>query len=198
MSAALSRIAAPGFALLLAFGLAACQSAPERPSLEPISFDDQPAIGLNVAEIRTAQTYEPPMEDPYVEHLFPDPPARAAKRWARERLEARGSRGTATFTVEEASVEQVPLETEGGLTGWLTTEPGTRYEALLTVRLEAERGGESASLTVTGERTTSLREGATLNEREETWHALTRRLMQDVDARLESALREGFPKFTVN
>lgn len=195
MSAVSSRVFAPVAALLLAFALSACQATPERPQLEPISFEDQPPIALDVAEVRVSQAYTAPMEPPHVEHLFPDPPARAAERWAQQRLAARGDRGSATVTVVDASVEEVELETKGGLSGWLTTEPGERYEARLEIRMDLERGGESASLTVSGQRTTSLREGATLNERDEAWHQLTRQLVRDIDGQIESSLRDGFPQF---
>ena len=195
MPAASPRLYAPVFALLLVFGLAACQATPERPRLQPVTFEDRPPIVLDVAEVRVSQAYAPPMEAPYVEHLFPDPPAHAAERWARQRLAARGDRGTATFTVLDASVEEVELETASGLRGWLTTEPGQRYEARLELRMDMERGGESASLTVSGRRTTSLQEGVTLNERDEAWHRLVQRLMDDIDGQLQSSLSEGFPQF---
>jgi len=182
-------------AVLLAAGLAACATPPERPEFPMPRFDDRPPIALDVAKLRIEQRYEPTLEPPFVEHLMPVSPGAAARQWAEDRLRAGGGEGRATFVITDASVKEVPLETTEGIQGWFTTEPAERYEARLEVRLEATRGNETGSLRVKAERATAVQEGASLNERETVWYELVTKLMDDFDAQMDESLSGSFEQF---
>lgn len=179
--------------LLAALGLAACATPPERNRFADITFEHLPDMELAVADIEVVDAYRPPLEEPYVEHLFPVKPAAAAERWARDRLVATGAAGTAVYTVEVGSVTEEELETSGGLAGLFTSEPAQRYEARVRVRMEIRGTGDEMSVEV--RRTASVPEGASLNERERVWYELVDKLMSDLNGQLEKTIRKTFARY---
>lgn len=180
-------------AVLLAGLAAACTTPPERNRFAELTFNHLPEIALDVARIQVVDVYEPPLEAPNVEHRVPVEPAAAAERWARDRLVAAGGDGAAVYTVEQASITAEELETEGGLEGLLTTEPAERYEARIRVRLAIRGTGDE--IAVEARRTTSVMEGASINEREKTWYGLVERTMQDLNGRLEESIRKHLARY---
>ena len=177
-----------GLSIVAVLGLAlgACESPPE-PSYPEITFTHKGPIRLSVSRIEVRNEYRPPFRDPNVEHLFPRPPGPVAERWARDRLVAAGAGGIATYVVTEASVTETPLEKSGGIAGLLTTDQEARYDGVIAVeiRVEDESGRRAASATARVERTRSVPEGLSLNEREQIWFEMTERMMVDLDAELE-------------
>lgn len=175
--------------------LAACTSAPPRQQFAGLTYEHLEPIRLAVGDIAIEQTYEPPMEPPFVEHTLPVSPAKAARTWAMDRLRAAGNEGRATFTIVDASVREVELETSSGLSGLFTSEPSQRYEAKLEIHMTLRRPDATGELKVNAERATSVQEDASVNEREKAWYGLVERLMQDVNARLEKTLSREWEPF---
>jgi hypothetical protein len=170
--------------LFLGLALGACTAAPPPKSdFAPISFAGKPSLQLDVG----------------VEHLFPDKPVDAATRWAGERLIAAGPANRARYIVREASVTETRLKRKGGLTGALTTEQSERYDARVVVEIQIAGGadGSTGTATVQAERSITVPEDATLNERERTWHELTQKLMADLDAQLEQTVTTVFFRYLI-
>lgn len=180
-------------ALVLAAALAACATPPEENRFAQLTYDHLPAIKLDVAGIRVVDAYQPPLEPPYIEHEVPVKPADAAQNWARDRLVATGEDRTAVFTVETASITEERLETEGGISGLFTSEPTERYEARIRVRLQV--GGTGDEIAVEARRTTSVMEGASLNDRERAWYELVEKTMNDLNAQLETSIRKHLARY---
>lgn len=176
--------------------LGGCPSAPSRVAPE-ITFADRPPIGLDVANIEIVQRYQPAFADPFVDHLFPQQPASVIRRWAEDRLAARGATGTATLIIQEASVTEEILARNPGLQGLVTIEQSERYEARFAVRLEIGQpaGGRSGSADVLAVRSITAPENASLADREQIWFALTENTTRDLDARFEQEITEGLPQF---
>ncbi len=168
----------------------ACQVAPPANGWPEITFQHRPTLRFDAAEIVVEQSYDAPLDPPHVVHLFPVSPGEAAVRWARDRLVAAGAAGRLIYDVREASVVEVALQTESGLTGLFTAEQSERYDARLfvEVRLLDDRGMTRAVVEAGAERSITVPEDATLREREEAWFRLTEALMRDCDAELEKAL----------
>jgi len=108
------RIAVLGFAL----GLSACGGSPPPPPVvyKPLDYSYLPPITLRVATVNVQNDYVP---DPGAATLIgqdPEPPATALQQVAAQRLIGNGTPGTANFTIENASIEQVG----GNLVGTLT------------------------------------------------------------------------------
>jgi hypothetical protein len=192
----LSRRAA--LALILAGGaLAACDTPPPpRPIYPEIRFTNQPKLRLDVAAIEVLREFKPTLREPQVEHLFPVPPEVAAEAWARDRLEATnpGSPRRARVRIIDASVKEVPLKKTEGLRGAFTTDQSERYDATIEMAVDilGERGFPERTITARSERSQSVKEGITPNEREQAWYDLTRALMAEIDRELERQMRANF------
>jgi hypothetical protein len=182
-------------ALAVASLLAGCETTPPHTTFPDIRFTAEPPIGLEVAAIDIRNDYQPSFRAPHVEHLFPVPPARAAENWAHDRLKAVGNAGRARFTIKDAEVIEVELKKASeGIRGALTTEPAERYDMTLEASLDAldAHGLPLRTVTVKATRSQTVLEGATPNQREETWYAMTKSIMADFDRQMETEIRNNF------
>lgn len=194
----MKRIAAPLAALAAAaFGLAACNTPPDREAFPQLTYDYLPPIRLDVARIEIVDAYRAPASGSYVEQDFLTPPAVAARQWASDRLRAAGTDGVARFTILDASVVDVALPRSSGLTGMLTQDQSDRYDARVTVRLEVENrmGNRQGTITATAKRSDTAAEDMTLNQRERLWFDMTDRLMQQLNTELEKQINAYLREF---
>ena len=178
--------------------LAACTTPPERPQFADITFEHRPDIEMDVGDIVVEQEYRAPVEAPNVDHLFPIRPGRALMNWGQDRLVAMGDDGVASYTVTDASAVVEDLGTDQSLSDYFTTEQAERYTLKMAVRLSVEHPDGTGSIRVTGQRATTVQEGASLNERERVWYEMTEKLMADMDAELETTLREELGRYVLS
>jgi hypothetical protein len=174
-------------AIALLAGLAACNTAPPRPTYPDIRFTNAPPIRLAVSAVDLGSEYKPTFQSPHVEHLFPVPPAQAADNWARDRLQAGGGAARARFTIQDASVIETALPKKSeGISGAFKKEATERYDATLRAKLEIldARGFALRTVTVRVVRSQSVIEGITPNERDQTWYDMTKALMVDFDQQM--------------
>ncbi len=177
--------------MLCAFVLSSCATPPPLRQFADITFANLPPLRLSVATVAVSSDYRPAMAPPAVDHLFPVPPARALRRWAKDRLKAAGPRGRARFIILDASVKEVPLKIRKGIEGIFYKEQSERYEAVIEARLEiidamgVVRGRARARAT----RTQTVREDASINARETVWFEMTEALMGDFNAEMEKNIR---------
>jgi hypothetical protein len=180
----------------LFFGLAAvagCTTAPQQNDFPPIAFDDKAPFRLDVAEVVMEQAYVAPNEAPNVEHLFPETPADAALRWAGDRLVAEGTSRRAVFVVRDASVVEESLETEEGLSGFLTVDQSERYSSNLEVELQIYDGTYlQGTAKAQAKRSVTVPEDLTLQEREAIWYQLTKDTVADLNRELEQVISSTY------
>lgn len=180
-------------AMVLGAGLlAACAQTPPPEPLPELTFAHLDSIKLNVASVEIVENYVPPLRGPNIEHLFPQPPSQVARRWAEDRLRALGTEGRAQFVIDTASVVETRLKVETGLRGAVTIDQATRYDATLTVTLEIrnDRGFRQAFATASAERSQTVPEDLTVNERRAIQHQLIEDVMIDLNATLEAKIAE--------
>ena len=178
--------------------LAACTTPPDAPKFADITFEHRPDIEMDVADIVVDQAYQAPMQAPNVDHLFPIQPARALMSWGQDRLVAMGDDGVATYTVTDASAVVEDLGTDQSLSDYFTTEQAERYTLKLAVRLSVEHPDGTGSIRVTGQRATTVPEGASVFDRERVWYEMTEKLMADMDEELETTLRQELGKYVLS
>ena len=106
--------------LALPLLLAACGEPAEAPSYPPLSFDYLGALRIDVGLIDVDDTWAPRGSARHVEFEAPMPPRAALAQMARDRLVTGGTKGHASFAIEDASIVRTP----------------TAYEASFAVRLE--------------------------------------------------------------
>ena len=185
---------------LLALGLvAACSTTVSRPAIETQDFAGQPPLALSVARVEVVETYQSPLKEPNVEHSFPTTPAAAFKRWLGERVKAEGQNDTLRVTIEDASAVRVPLPRTEGLEGMFTTDQVERIDATVSVLLEVVNNGgvAEAFITAKAQRSRTLPEGLTLNERDKIYQEITESLVNDLNATIEQNIRQFLSKYLV-
>jgi len=183
---------------VLALWLAACPPPPQEPVSWPdITFTSMPPIEFDVAEIKIDTPYREPIDPPHVGEQFPVSPSRAARNWAEDRLRAVGRRGTLTVTILESSAIEEQLESSGGLTGLLTMEQSEKYLVVVSMEFRAldPVGPRAATATARTRKSTTVREDATLDEREEIWYLLTKDTMAAFDEAMERQIRTTLGNF---
>lgn len=184
------------FAVLASLMLmAACQV--QDSSVPTLQLDGAP-IRFSAATVDVVEAYRSPMQEPNVEHLFPTPPADALKQWANQRLQAAGGEGRLEFAIEDASVVTVDLPKTPGFKGAFTTDQDKRYDARLTAtaRLyvpQSSLAAAEASVTVT--RSSTIREKATIAERDRLFQKMTDELMRSFNSEMEGRLRANFANY---
>ena len=191
----IGKLAVPAF---LALALAACTSAPPAPTSWPdITFTNLRPIEFDVAEIKIVTPYREPIEPPHVGEQFPVSPSRAARNWAEDRLRAVGRRGTLTVTILESGAVEEVLESSGGLKGMLTWEQSEKYTVVVAMEIKAldPVGPRAASASARTRKSTTVREDATIEEREQTWYVLTKDAMAAFDEAMERQIRTTLGSF---
>jgi len=172
-------------------GLSACEATVPAQELPELTYQHLGAIELDVGAIDISSNYRAPMAAPNVEHNFPTPPEKALRRWATDRLMAAGPGGLARFVIIDASIRETSLEQKKGLAGAFTKEQSERYEASVEATLEVVSDGETwrGFVTAKASRSLTVREDATVNDREQAWFSMTEALMRDFDREMESNIR---------
>ena len=191
----LRRLAIPSVALLLA----ACSSAPPPPRFPDIHFLNEPPIALDVGSVEVVSNFQPTFRAPDVEHEFAIPPQRALENLAHDRYRPTMVQPDrrARFTIDDASVREVPLPLSGGVQGALTREQEARFDAHAAVKIEILDANGFVERTASAEATSSrtVPEGITLNERDQVWYEITQSLAHDIDRELARQVLTIFPPY---
>ena len=185
---------APVFAAMALLGVMLGGCASQVPVKPPsVSFADRAPINLDVAVIDVVDQYHPPMAKPNVEHLAPNSPGQAVRRWAKERLRAVGSSGSAQVIVLDASIVESQLAREQGITSYFTAQQSQRYDGRVEVKIvcQSPTTGLTGYAQAMASRSSTVPEDISLAGREETWDKLVRGMMEDLDNRLSQAVRDG-------
>lgn len=177
--------------LLVAVAIAGCATPPP-PQYPELRFTHLPPIVIGVAKIEIVDARPSASDANHVEGRMPRPPADALRNWAQDRLQANGVSGVAVFTIEEASVVEADLKTMGGIKGAFTNEQAERYSGQVraSLRLENVPRVTQAYATAAVDRSQTVAENATVNDREQVWFDLTEALMKGFDPAMSASIRQ--------
>ncbi|MBM3564525.1 MAG: hypothetical protein FJX42_00220 [Alphaproteobacteria bacterium] len=176
--------------ILAVAALAACETPAPAAKLPELTYTHLAAFRLPVQKVEVVNRYVSPMREPNVEHMFPVPPARAMERWGRDRLRADGQRGAAQFVIVEASVKETKLPRDTSFKGMFTKQQSERYDARVDATLDIPDavGAMKGVANAHASRWVTVREDASLNEREKIKFDLVEGLMKDFDAEMEKSV----------
>ena len=173
--------------LVSGLGLTACNTPPERQSFPDITFQHLAPFRLDVGHVEIVQAYRPdPAND--IADRFPEAPAKVAEQWARDRLQAVGTQGEAIYTITLAKSTDTPLKRSQGMAAVTHKDQSDRYDLAISVNLMVEKLGKSGALTAQAARSQTVREDATLNQREAVLFNLLDATMKDLNKRLETLI----------
>lgn len=179
--------------------LAACTTPDPTPVYPDLTFVNRQPVRLDVAEIRIVDEVVPPLTAPNVEHLAPVTPAAAMERWARDVLQAAGGSGRAVMAIRQGNIVEERLKTTGGLTGAFTTDQSERYTVSMAGQLDLFDGAgqRSGQALAESQRSRTIAENASLNDRERLWYDLVEATARDFAAAMEQAIRRELATYVV-
>ncbi len=182
--------------LVAIVGLSACATEPA-PKFPELTYTHLPPIVLGVAEVRVINNFAPDASRAHVENRMPVSPSTALSAWARDRLQANGVSGTAIFTIDDASVIEVPLPRTKGLTGAFTKDQAQRYDVRIraTLQLEGVPRVTQAFAESVVTRSQTVREDVSLNDRNQIFFDLTESALRDFDPAMASSIQQHLGAF---
>ena len=175
--------------------LSACETPLKVQTLPDITFSNLQPIRLNVASVETVSEFKSPLKLPNVDHLFQVSPEKALKNWGRDRVaETPGATGQARFIIKNAAATESKLAIDKGFTGQFKKELSERYTVFVEGELQLidTSGVVRAQASAKAERSRTIREDASLNEREKLWHDITRAVVTDFNGVMERAINTHF------
>lgn len=184
------RIFAPLILAFLPLGLLGCETLVHVETFPDLTFAHLKPIKLNVAKFEVVSQYQASLRPPNVEHLFPTPPVKALKQWAKDRFRTVGRSGTARLVILNATAIEVQLQRKTGLTATFTKQQSQRYDMTVQARLEVTNGEASGHTIAQATRFSTIREDASINKRERLWFELTDALVRDFDKVMEENIRK--------
>jgi hypothetical protein len=175
-----------GAALLLA----ACSGPADLTPLQPVNFAGRPAIRLNVARVDTVD--QSAASGAGFGATLAQSPAAAIRNWGAARLQAAGHAGTARLVIQQASLTQERLATQGGLTSLFNDQPAQKLTLHLVARLEIGAVGTYTGgyTDVKVERSTTLTDGSSAADQARATSELVRDGMDDFDRQFETNIRQ--------
>ncbi len=176
--------------LAAALALAACETPVQTQKFANLTYAHLPPFKLDVADIEVVARYRPPMKAPNVDHLVPEPPVRALRQWAADRLKAVGRSGTAQFVIDVASIVETDLEMKKGLKAAFTKQQSERYDFKVEASLDVVDGARRGRAIASAQRFTTVREDASVNDRDRLMFAEVETLMTEFNAEMEKNIRQ--------
>jgi uncharacterized protein YcfL len=171
--------------------LAGCGSPPESQSLPDVTFTHLPMYNIDVAKIDVQTTYAVPSGAAgHVETLLPLVPAVVLERWARDRLRPVGGLGVLRVIIEDARVTETELPMDSSLGEMLTNQQRYRYDMNVRVRLRLMDGNgqERATTFAQANRSITMSEDVSLNERDQIWFDTVAALVRDFDQNMNASI----------
>lgn len=194
-----SRKLGAALAVLLALSLAGCEVPSPEQKLPQLTYSHLAPYRLNVGRVEISSEYQSPMRDPNVEHIMPVSPEAAIKRWAQDRLQPVGTSGAVRLIIRDARVVEVPLQVDRGIGGLFKSEQTQRYDANIELVLQTldERNMPRNEIVARTQRSRTVTEGITLNERDRIWFDMVDDMMKDLNAQLDSLIPQYFNEYIV-
>lgn len=190
----------PALAAVLALAtlnLAGCANQPPpRPEYPAISYSAMGPLTFEAGRYEAVNEAQPPASQQQVADQSPLPPAQAVLRWGHERLKITGQgERELRFVVAEASILEADLGRTGGVRGFFTTDQVSRYDGVIAARVEIRgaRGFKEGEATARVQRSRTVPENASLNDRERILFRLVEEMMVDLNAELEKNIRGYMP-----
>lgn len=187
------------FAIFGVFSLLSCAAPPPKPTFAELTWSHLPPFKFNAAKVDVVSAHKPTFKAPYIEHELETPPEGVIRRWAQDRVVPAGQQGYVKVTINDASIKEIELEHPKDFSSHFTTEQGQLYDAVVDVTIEiyGPRGFKDGFTNARAERTQTIAEDATINDRDRLWHDLVEATMQEFNAQMETNIKTYLQRFLV-
>lgn len=174
---------------LIAMVTACASNAPEIKRYSGPRYTDSKPIPLKVRQINVDSEFTPTFTAPNVEHLFPVSIEKAARLWAKDRLEAVGfgTEKQAFFIIKDASVtEDVEKSNK------LFYKDRILYRANLNVVLKVidDNNNGSAQAEIQAWRELAIPADSSIEEKERYWNGMVDKLFDEFNLKMEENIRK--------
>lgn len=181
----------------IVFLLCACQQTPL--PIKPGLNLGESVYNINVARINLSEEYDTSDKAPHVEKLADVTPAEAVKQWAAKRLVAVGQKDTMEVAIIEASIVKNELgKQKKGIEGFFTKEQTEEYVGKLEVELKIYNESKPlpiARVHASANNSHTIREDATLADRNALYHQITLDLIHSLEGELDKNIRQYFANY---
>ena len=177
--------------------LSACASPSSH--LPQLTFKHLPPITLQVGDIQFPSLVQNGTQAPNVGHRFPLSPEQALTQWAQDRLQLRGTRGTARFTILQADAIETKLKKDEKLTGLFKKQASEQYDTAVKARLEIidDRGVQRAQVTASATWQQNIREDASLADRRRIWLELVEKLIGRFNSEMDRSIQRFMTEYVL-
>jgi hypothetical protein len=168
--------------------LTSCASDVANRKYEVVNFADRsPSFKFSANEIDIVDNFSPTFRAPYIEHIFPIPPAQALVSWAKQRIILNNQNNRKVrFIINNASVKETRLPKEEGVIAGITNKQNTKYELVMDALIEvsAKDNTDRAEMEVNIARSITTDSSISIVEKEKLFYSLMVDAIEDFDKKV--------------
>ncbi len=179
-------------ALFTGFLLTACQTTETTPPPKIFNADSMQAISINARRLEIIDSWQMPVQDPYVGHRASPLPSNVLADWAASILKPAGGSGELVFDIRKAAVTMEPLPVKAGIDGLFTDQQSRQVRSEIEAKIMWLQpfGGDQAMIDLRASHAITIPESATPGKVLNTIHES----FQGALLRLDSKAREELTK----
>tara|TARA_B110000444_G_C18631601_1_gene497120 strand:- start:90 stop:683 length:594 start_codon:yes stop_codon:yes gene_type:complete len=185
--------------LCISFSLTSCQTIGKLEKFPTMTFTHLSKLRLLVRDIKIIELQKNQITPPYITHQFPISPAKATRRWARDRLQIGGKKNTARLIIKIAEAKQIPLEIDKTFAGSFKNQQSDRYETEIFAKLEIlnEKKEIEAGVEAKAQHFKSVAEATSLSDRRKIWYNMIEVLMNEFNKEIDKNINNNFQKYLI-
>ena len=178
--------------LFAGFLLTACQTTENTPPPKMFNADSMQAMSINARRLEIIDSWQMPVQDPYVGHRATPLPGNVLADWATSVLKPAGSSGELVFDIRKAAVTMEPLPLKAGIDGLFTDQQSRQVRSEIGAKIMWLQpvGGARAMIDLRASHAITIPESATPGEVLNTIHES----FQGALLRMDSKAREELSK----
>ena len=187
------------FLLCISFSLASCQTVGKLEKFPTMTFTHLSKIRLLVRDIKILELQKNQITPPYITHQFPISPAKATRRWAKDKLQIGGKKNTARLIIKIAEAKQIPLKIDKTFVGSFKNQQSDRYETELSAKLEIlnEKKEIEAVVEAEAQHFKTVSEATSLSDRRKIWYNMIEVLMNEFNKEIDKNINNNFQRYLI-
>lgn len=185
--------------MCISFSLVSCQTVGKLEKFPTMTFTHLSKIRLLVRDIKILELQKNQITPPYITHQFPISPAKATRRWAKDKLQIGGKKNTARLIIKIAEAKQVPLKIDKTFVGSFKNQQSDRYETEISAKLEIlnEKKEIKAVVEAKAEHFKTVSEATSLSDRRKIWYNMIEVLMNEFNKEIDKNINNNFQKYLI-